>query len=101
MLDSLGLNVSISTLIDGFYSSISNSVTGVVALIAPTFGTGTSGNGNQNQEQSTEPVTETDFISILDQIGAVIDTDISGIGGISLYDDYTNEEESMSFVTFD
>ncbi|MBR3976018.1 MAG: hypothetical protein IKJ88_09190 [Clostridia bacterium] len=101
VLDSLGLNVSISTLIDGFYSSISNSVTGVVALIAPTFGTGTSGNSNQNQEQSTEPVTETDFISILDQIGAVIDTDISGIGGISLYDDYTNEEESMSFVTFD
>ena len=100
LLDSLGLNVSISTLIDDFYSSISNSVTGVVALIAPTFGTSTSGNVNLNQEQNTEPVTETDFISILDQIGAVIDTQISGIGGMSIYDDYANEE-SMSFVTFD
>lgn len=98
LLDSLGLNVSISTLIDDFYSSLSNSVSGVVALIAPTFGT--SGNINQNTEQITEPVTETDYIAILDQIGAVIDTQISGIDGISIYDDYTNEE-SMSFVTFD
>lgn len=101
VLGSLGLNVSISTLIDGFYSSLSDSVTGVVALIAPTFGTGTSGNISQNEDTNTEPVTETDFISILDQIGAVIDTDISGIDGISLYDDYTSDEESMSFITFD
>ncbi len=101
VLGSLGLNVSISTLIDGFYSSLSNSVTGIVALIAPTFTTGTSGNITQSDEQNTEPVTETDFVAILDNIGSVIDTQISGIGGLDLYDNYTNEEESMSFVTFD
>lgn len=101
VLNSLGLNVSIGTLIDSFYSTLSSSVAGVVSLIAPTFGIPVVDYPQSEDSQSQQEESEIKFISILDRIGAVIDTAISGIGGINLYENYSNGDVGTNFITFD
>ncbi len=94
VLANLGLNSVISAVLDKAYIALPKTISSVVAFIAPTFdgdipaGTAT-GSNNADDEL---------YISVLDEIGALIDADIEGIAGIDLASE--NTDDLSSFITF-
>ena len=81
ILSSIGVNSVIADILDRSYSSLPSGLSGVVSFIAPTF----DGDGNNvtAEEDGTVPNDEF-FISVLDEIGSVVDADIEGIPGLTL-----------------
>lgn len=93
VLANLGMNSVISAVLNKTYDSLPKTVSGVVSFIAPTFEGDTpvgsvSDGGNENDEF---------FIAVLDEIGSVMDTEISGIPGIELTSEMSDAD---SFITF-
>ncbi len=94
ILSSIGVNSVISAVLDKSYSALPAGLSGVVSFIAPTFDTDT-------QEPAGDAAAENDddfYISVLDEIGSVIDTDIEGIPGLSLIENIEYGDDSL--ITF-
>ena len=80
ILSSIGVNSVISSVLDSSYTSLPVGLSGIVSFIAPTFD-----NGSTAVTEAEDDVYGDDFfISVLDEIGSLIDTDIEGIPGLSL-----------------
>lgn len=97
VLSSLGLNSVISAVLDKSYTSLPTGLSGIVSFIAPTFDETAGGNavsGEQNADKNDDF-----YISVLDDIGAVVNTEIMGIPGIELSDSVSNVRNG--YVTFE
>ncbi|MBE6791168.1 MAG: cadherin-like beta sandwich domain-containing protein [Ruminococcaceae bacterium] len=95
ILSSLGVNSVISSVLDNSYVSLPAGLSGIVSFIAPTFG----------DEEVTAPAASPDekndefYISVLDDIGNLIDTEIEGIPGLGLIENLENGDDS--YITFE
>lgn len=94
VLSSLGINSVISAVIDSAYLSLPAGLSGIVSFIAPTF----EGN-NSGTEISATGKNDEFYISVLDDIGAYVNTDIDGIPGLSLIENLENGDDS--YITFE
>ena len=93
VLANLGMNSVISAVLNKSYASLPKTVSGVVSFIAPTFEGETPG-GSMADGGNEDDVF---FIAVLDEIGSVMDTEISGISGIELS---SENSDADSFITF-
>ena len=80
------------------------SLQGVMNLISPSF------NGESADAESSDGQTPSgnslfpdagSFISVLDSIGAIVNSVIGGIGGLDLPDNFTSSAFDFNFITFD
>ncbi len=97
IMASLGLNSSLSTVINSSYLTLPTGLSGIVAVMAPTFDE-SAGEEPNTVEGSKEVENDEFFISILDELGALFDTEITGIDGIDFADTIVNMDESL--ITF-
>lgn len=95
VLSSLGLDSVLSSVIDHAYVSLPAGLSGIVSYIAPTFDGNIPG-GIAGSEPSSD---DEFFIAVLDEVGAVIDTEIQGIPGLDLSGDLLQPENAM--ITFE
>lgn len=95
VLATLGINSVISAVLDKSYIALPKTVASVVAFIAPTFDSDVPSGILSGEENSGDTL----YISVLDEVGAMIDTDIKGIEGLDLTS--VNTDDLSSFVTFD
>lgn len=98
---SLGMNSSVSSLVDDFYSAMPASVKNVISFIAPTFGEKTTENEEAVAMENGEIHSDDYFADILDKIGSFVDADITGIGGVDFAENYTPDVFSFDYITFD
>lgn len=95
ILSSLGVNSVISSVIDNNYVSLPAGLSGIVSFIAPTFGDEEITNGTASSDVKNDEF----YISVLDDIGNLIDTDIEGIPGLGLIENLENGDDS--YITFE
>ncbi len=94
ILSSIGVNSVISDILDRAYTSLPTGLSGVVSFIAPTFDGGEEAPAEDNGTVRNDMF----FISVLDEIGSVADSDIEGIPGLSLIENIQYGDDSV--VTF-
>lgn len=99
IFSSLGMNNSISGIIDDFYLAMPSSVKNVISFIAPTFGEDDS--AAENSESTGKQYSDDYFADILDGIGAFVNADISGIAGVELAEKCVPDVFSFDYITFD
>ncbi len=108
ILSTIGVNSIISDVIDTVYTALPVDLSGVVSFIAPTFGdnvasgiTGTDVDTTADTIVFPEAGSGNDefFISVLDQIGAVVDTSIGGIPGLEIIENLQYGDDSS--ITFE
>lgn len=78
ILAGLGVNPVIESILNNSYPSLPSGLSSIIAYSAPTF-------GDESQPESsvtTEKTEDSFFISVLDEIGSVMDTEIAGIPGL-------------------
>ena len=93
ILSSIGVNSVISAVIDKAYAALPTGLSGIVSFIAPTFDDAAS-----SVTEVTEEHNDDFFISVLDEIGSVVDADIEGIPGLSLIENIKYGDDSI--ITF-
>lgn len=94
-LSNLGMNSVISAVLDKSYISLPATVTTVVSFMAPTFDAEA-----LNAENFLSGSEQDNFyISVLDEVGALVDADIKGVPGIELSPDVSQNPGKL--VTFD
>ncbi len=93
VLANLGMNSVISAVLNKSYASLPKTVSGVVSFIAPTF------EGDSPVGSVTDGSNESDefFIAVLDEIGSVMDAEISGIPGIELASEMSDPDSVVTF----
>lgn len=101
IFSSLGMNTSISSLIDDFYSALPSSVKNTISFIAPTFNDNAETDASDEDTSLNETHSDDYFADILDKIGAFVNADISGIGGAKLSDQYVPDVFSFDYITFE
>ncbi len=94
VLSTLGLNTVISTVINSNYTSLPSGLSGIVSFIAPTFNEPADNAGSAQVEKNDDF-----YISVLDDIGAFVNTDIEGIPGLALVKNLENTYDS--YITFE
>ncbi len=102
IFSTLGLNTSVSSLVEDFYTALTPSLKNVISFIAPTFGEENLSpviNGNETTDGSAQP--DEYYNDFLDKIGAMVDSDITGVGGFSLAENFTPDVFAFDFITFD
>lgn len=94
-LSNLGMNSVISAVLDKSYIALPSTVTTVVSFMAPTF------DAEALNAEGFLSGSEQDnfYISVLDEVGSVVDADIKGVPGIELAPDV--EQNPGKLVTFD
>lgn len=95
VLANLGMNSVISAVLDKSYVSLPKTVSSVVAFMAPTFDGEALGDLGLSSNNSKDGF----YISVLDEVGSVVDTDIKGVPGIDLYSNVSGDLNKL--VTFD
>ncbi len=75
----LGISSYVSDILDRNFTSIPAGLSSVMSFIAPVFDEEQTGN-----EQNTETKNDEFFIAVLDDIGAVFDSEISGVPGLEV-----------------
>lgn len=98
IFSSMGINRTITSVVDSFLTDVPSSVKGVISFIAPTFGeekntSDTVENSGTNYEK------ELVCSSILDKIGSVADIDIKGLDGIGYLSEVVSGEK-LNLVSF-
>ncbi len=94
ILSSIGLNSVISAVLDKSYTSLPAGLSGIVSFIAPTFDGGTDTSVSAGVQEYDDEF----YISVLDEIGAVVDTEIEGIPGLSVIENMQYGDDSV--ITF-
>lgn len=94
VLSSLGINSVISAVIDSTYLSLPAGLSGIVSFIAPTFEA-----SDADDELYVTDKNDEFYISVLDDIGAYVNTEIDGIPGLSLIENLENGDDS--YITFE
>ncbi len=97
VLSSLGLNSVISSVLDYSYVSLPSGLSGIVSFIAPTFD-GTDGNVSSVGGVAEAVKSDDFYISVLDEIGALVNTEIEGIPGVDISGDLFSPD---TYVTFE
>lgn len=95
VLANLGMNSVISAVLDKSYVELPRTITSVVSFMAPTF----DGEELSDFGLSSDASKDGFYISVLDDVGSVVDTDIKGVPGIDLYSDVSGDLNKL--VTFD
>lgn len=95
VLSTLGVNSVISAVLDKSYVSLPRTVSSVVAFIAPTFDGDNLGDLGLSSDMSKDGF----YLSVLDEVGAVVDTEIEGVPGIDLYSDVSGNLNKL--ITFE
>lgn len=98
VLSSMGVNSVISSILDRSYVSLPTGLSGIVSFIAPTFDEGTTG-GNSVSVGESEGKDDSFYYSVLDEIGALVNTEIKGIPGIEFSGDIASLKDK--YVTFE
>jgi hypothetical protein len=70
-------------------------LSGIVSFIAPTFGDEETTGGAESSDTKNDEF----YVSVLDDIGSLIDTEIEGIPGLGLIDNLENGDDS--YITFE
>ncbi len=95
VLSTLGMNSVISAVLDKSYVSLPQNVTSVVAFMAPTFDGDTLGDLGLSSDMSKDGF----YLSVLDEVGAVVDAEIEGVPGIELSSGVSGDLNKL--VTFE
>ncbi len=95
VLSSLGLNTVISAVLDNSYMSLPAGLSGIVSFIAPTFGE----EALTGEAPFVSDKNDEFYISVLDEIGTVVNTEIEGIPGLGLIENLENGDDS--YITFE
>lgn len=84
ILSGLGVNPLIESVINNSHPSLPSGIAGILAYSAPSFGE----NSQPSVSVPTEKPEDSFFISVLDDVGAIMDTEIAGIPGIEFAEEY-------------
>ncbi len=90
----LGINSYISDILDRNYSSLPAGLASIMTFIAPTFE-----DEQTDNEQDTDNKNDEFFIAVLDEVGAVFDSEISGVPGLDVVKSIGNGADA--FITFE
>ncbi len=126
ILATLGMDASVSSIVDSIYGSLPGAVKNVINFIAPTFDGGTADPAGAAAEETTtaavpgeaapapapapapadpaapiiEQLKDSFFVSMLDKVGAVIDFVIYGVDGVDLSSRFQSQSRGHNFITF-
>lgn len=98
VLSSMGINSVISAILNKSYVSLPTGLSGIVSFIAPTFDENSTV-GNYVSGGQTTGKDDGFYISVLDEIGTLMNTEIQGIPGIEFSGDIANLKDR--YVTFE
>lgn len=103
ILRSVGVNEGVIKATDNLINALPVSLRSAMDFISPTFGE----NLNIDGETSVIPtprnteISDSAFVSYLDKLGAVMNSSISGIDGLTLSENIESQLMDYNFITFD